>query len=687
MHNTRCCRRNFLRLLVFLPFLLGSIAAIAVAWVWGGTQSVMAAPRPHSFSGSQPANTPTSACTTAWNVVSSPDPSSTTNRLFAVAAITANDIWAVGSYDEGGIPKALTLHWDGTVWAQVPSPNVGQSSNVLIGVAAASANDVWAVGYYSSNGPTRTLILHWDSVQWSIIASPNVGVSSNGLRSVEAVSANDVWAVGYYGSGGFPRTLVEHWNGEQWSIIPSPNPGGSLNQLWGVTAISTNDVWAVGYYYDDEGTEQTMTLHWDGQMWSVVPSPNVGSRENLLKGVTALTSNNVWAVGYYATEKGVYRTLTLHWDGGQWTVVASPNVNMAFNYLQQVTISADGDAWAVGYHVGTGRGETLVLHWDGTLWHVIPSPNPGMISNDLFGVAAVSTTNVWAVGTYWDGSGTPDRTLVEHYSNPCLTPSPIPTATQPSTTPTLMLTNTPAATTPTRTPTNMPINTPTYTPTNTPVGIASPTTCSLGFTDVPLENTFYPYVRCLACRGNISGYSDGTFRPNNEVTRGQLSKIVSNTAGFNETPSSWTFQDVPPGSTFYLFIERMAGRGIIGGYPCGGEGEPCVLPQHRPYFRLNATAIRGQIAKIVANAAGLNGAPASQSFEDVPPDSTFYNWIERLVSRSVLGGYQCETAPHEPCIGPLNRPYFRPYANTTRGQASKIVANTFFPQCYIPDER
>ncbi|MDQ3929871.1 MAG: S-layer homology domain-containing protein, partial [Chloroflexota bacterium] len=49
----------------------------------------------------------------------------------------------------------------------------------------------------------------------------------------------------------------------------------------------------------------------------------------------------------------------------------------------------------------------------------------------------------------------------------------------------------------------------------------------------------------------------------------------------------------------------------------------------------------------------------------------------------VMGGYPCGTVPTEPC-GTTNKPYFRPNNNVTRGQASKIVANTFFPNCVTP---
>jgi hypothetical protein len=211
-----------------------------------------------------------------------------------------------------------------------------------------------------------------------------------------------------------------------------------------------------------------------------------------------------------------------------------------------------------------------------------------------------------------------------------------------------------------------------------------PEPCDFNFNDVLPDNDFYPYIRCLVCRFIISGYSDGTFRPNNEVTRGQLSKIVANSAGFIEPATGQTYEDVPTTHPFYSFIEKMSARGIMGGYPCGGEFEPCG-PDNKPYFRPGANATRGQISKIVSNAAGYNDPPSGQTFEDVPPGNPFYEWIQRLASRGIMGGYPCGGVG-EPC-GPESRPYFRWSNTTTRGQASKIVSNTFFPDCQTPARR
>jgi hypothetical protein len=83
------------------------------------------------------------------------------------------------------------------------------------------------------------------------------------------------------------------------------------------------------------------------------------------------------------------------------------------------------------------------------------------------------------------------------------------------------------------------------------------------------------------------------------ATRGHISKIVANAAGYNEMPSEQTFEDVPSTHTFYREIQRLASRNIMGEYPCGGVGEPCL--SGKAYFRPQNNVTRGQSARIVSN--------------------------------------------------------------------------------------
>ncbi len=135
---------------------------------------------------------------------------------------------------------------------------------------------------------------------------------------------------------------------------------------------------------------------------------------------------------------------------------------------------------------------------------------------------------------------------------------------------------------------------------------------------------------------------------------------------------------MPVGSTFNPYVQALYGRGAVTGYYCGGPGEPCIPPLNRPYFRPQNNATRGQITRIVAISSQLFDPISSQTFEDVPPDSTFYLYIENMAVRNLINGYPCG-GPGEPCNPPTNRPYFRPSNNVTRGQMSKITINTIFP--------
>jgi|GEM_PF-3969993 len=635
-------------------------------------------------------STPAPSCGFYWRISSSPNYSQSGNILYEVAAISANDIWAVGHIFINNSQEALILHWNGRQWSRVANPNIGQSS-VLRGVAATSATDVWAVGRSQGNG---VLMLHWDGVEWSVAPVLNGPISGH-LMDVAAISEDDAWAVGY-DSGN--RAMSFHWDGTAWRQVSTPVLESSL--LDGVSATSSNDVWAVGSVSSGFG-RSTLALHWDGTAWSVINTP-ITPDDSAFRAVWATSPNDVWAVGYHFINIFDHVTLIEHWDGISWTIVPSPAGEINSDLTGIVGISSN-DVWAVGVAQYFGQSylmsRPLTLHWDGLTWSEVPSPNPSE-SSLLHGVTAVSRTDIWAAGYYWNYTqSVPARTLIERYNNPCsirATGTPTSTAANtPSSTPTNTPTNTSTSTptrtstsTPTSTHTNTATSTYTYTPTGTPTSTATntpgsthtatPTVCSMSFNDVPSGSTFHNPVMCLACRGIISGYADGTFKPDNLVTRGQLAKIVSNAANFTEPSGPQIFQDVAPDHTFYEWINRLTNRSYMSGYNCGGPGEPCV--NNRPYFRPFNNATRAQTSKIVSNAARYNDPPTGQTFEDVPPTHPFYTEIQRLASRNIMGGYNCG-GPGEPCMPPENKPYFRPYNDVTRGQSAKIVANTFYPDC------
>ena len=105
------------------------------------------------------------------------------------------------------------------------------------------------------------------------------------------------------------------------------------------------------------------------------------------------------------------------------------------------------------------------------------------------------------------------------------------------------------------------------------------------------------------------------------------------------------------------------------------------MPQQRPYFRPGADVTRGQLAKIVAIAAGFTD-PCPRRSRRSPTcrrSNPFWLWIERVAGQGMISGYHCG-GPGEPCDGAA-RPTSAPATPATRGQTAKIVANTFAPAC------
>ncbi len=242
------------------------------------------------------------------------------------------------------------------------------------------------------------------------------------------------------------------------------------------------------------------------------------------------------------------------------------------------------------------------------------------------------------------------------------TPSVTGSPTAPVTTPLPTLTAAPATQSATIAPASA---TPSITqsPTTAPAeATPSATPCTVQFSDVAPSDYFYGAVRALVCRGVVSGYSAGSFRPYAETTRAQLAKII--VLGFDlplqTPPAGSSFADVTPDSVFRPYVETLAARGIVGGYTCGSSAaEPCNA-QHQRYYRPSVAVRRDQLAKIVVGAAGwplVN--PAGGRFVDVPPGSTSYAWVETAATHGILSGYSDGT--------------FRPTNGALRGQIAKLV--------------
>jgi hypothetical protein len=228
-----------------------------------------------------------------WKTVASP---ATGGGLNGVAALAKNDAWAVGFRSSG---KTLIERWNGSAWKVVASPSVG-SNDFLFSAAAISAKDVWAVGSSGGNGsPTQPLTLHWDGSKWSTVKTK---ISMGDLGAVAARAGNDVFAAGSsLNSKGCLRTLVLHWTGSSWKRMTTPNPFSCDNELHGIAA-SGEGVVAVGNRPSHCPGSQCrgipLTLRLSAGGWKMQPSAGTSSKITQLSAAAMVPGRKqAWAVG------------------------------------------------------------------------------------------------------------------------------------------------------------------------------------------------------------------------------------------------------------------------------------------------------------------------------------------------------------------------------------------------------
>ncbi|PZS04354.1 MAG: hypothetical protein DLM69_01945 [Candidatus Chloroheliales bacterium] len=236
------------------------------------------------------------------------------------------------------------MHWDGSSWGVIPSPNAQDSENDLFAVAALSHDDAWAVGQYTGHTSEpysiNALIEHWDGRNWTVYNNPELGTLEGSLKSVNVISANDIWAVG----NANVKPLAMHWNGVKWSVVPVPGADEKL-ELNAVAAASSKDVWAVGESY----ASGSAIVHWDGAAWRAMQSP-VTQLDVAFEEIVALAHDNVWMIRHTWHSSEDYnqpQRQIMRWDGKQWSEITLP-ASMANARLAAITKDLAGNVWLAG---------------------------------------------------------------------------------------------------------------------------------------------------------------------------------------------------------------------------------------------------------------------------------------------------------------------------------------------------
>ena len=160
-------------------------------------------------------------------------------------------------------------------------------------------------------------------------------------------------------------------------------------------------------------------------------------------------------------------------------------------------------------------------------------------------------------------------------------------------------------------------------------------------------------IKSLYDKGIIGGYPDGTFKPDNNISRAEFAAILTKAMGLApQSPPAPTYNDVAPGSWYYGSVEAAAKAGLVKGYEDG-----CFSPDVRITRQEMATVL---VLAMKMESAALAGAGQKTNFRD---DGNISAWARGFVITAFQQGLVSGNTDNT----------FKPGNNATRAEASAMI--------------
>ena len=165
--------------------------------------------------------------------------------------------------------------------------------------------------------------------------------------------------------------------------------------------------------------------------------------------------------------------------------------------------------------------------------------------------------------------------------------------------------------------------------------------------DIPSHH-FYDAVTKYTAAGMMSGYSDGTFKPGQNITRQDAAKLLAMVLDLDtKNVSDPGFTDVSKTSPYYGYIAALVEEGIISGYEDNT-------------FKPHDSLTRAQMAKIIVLGFSLEEMESVQlPFSDINSKQWHVDFVRSLYAHEITTGTTTTT--------------FSPNAFVTRGQMASFV--------------
>ncbi|MEM6450850.1 MAG: S-layer homology domain-containing protein [Cyanobacteria bacterium P01_D01_bin.105] len=172
------------------------------------------------------------------------------------------------------------------------------------------------------------------------------------------------------------------------------------------------------------------------------------------------------------------------------------------------------------------------------------------------------------------------------------------------------------------------------------------------FADVPDNYWAKPYIDALSSRGLISGFDDGTFRPDQPVTRAQIANIVSRTFDLTADQENLAFSDVETN----FWARESIGEVVRGGFMAGFPNDT---------FAPNDPVTRTQSLTTLVTGLGITPPTNIQAAIDRYDDANAIpNWATEKVAAATAGGI---------VVNYPNQEALKPTEPTTRAELAAII--------------
>ncbi|MEE1132042.1 MAG: S-layer homology domain-containing protein [Caryophanon sp.] len=196
------------------------------------------------------------------------------------------------------------------------------------------------------------------------------------------------------------------------------------------------------------------------------------------------------------------------------------------------------------------------------------------------------------------------------------------------------------------------------------------TTNAAQFKDVPATHSLNIEIEYLAGKGIISGYSDGTFKPNAPIAKKHVAKMLVSALNLPTTNlKPLPYKDVPTTHPYYKEIAAAYTAGIFG---------------NATHFKPESSISRAFMAKMIATSFNLKSiADNAMTYKDVPATDEFYRPIQLVTMNNIARGYEQTSDYAESTYT------FKPNQLLTRAHFSAFLARAMSLRAgdYTPDTR